>query len=64
MCKEGNRDGQPTLLNAPFGRAVAELSRKGRLFGSCNVLADSCKVIYIAVYSNIFFLPVLHLNKT
>ena len=61
----GNRDGQPTLVNAPFGRAVAELSRKGRRLGHV-MLADSCEVIYIAVHGKyvLLFLLVLHLNKS
>ena len=54
MCKVGNRDGQPTLLNAPFGRAVAELSRNRYVLGHV-MLAGSCKVIYIAVYSKYYF---------
>ena len=53
--KVGNRDGQPTLVNAPFGRAVAELSRNGRRLGHV-MLADSCGVIYIAVYGKYFCL--------
>ena len=61
MCTVGNRDGEPTLVVAPFGRAVAELSRKGRRLGNV-MLADSWEVIYIAVYRD--FLPVLNLNKS
>ena len=53
MYKVGNLDGQPTLVNAPFGRAVAELSRKGGHLDHI-ILADSCEVIYIAAYRKYF----------
>ena len=57
--KVGNRDAQPTLVNAPFGRAVAELSRNGRRLGHV-MLVDSCGVIYIAVYGIFFFFFFYH----
>ena len=60
-CTVGNRDGQPTLVVAPFGRAVAKLSRKGRRLSHV-MLTDSWEVNYIEVYRK--FLPVLHLNKS
>ena len=57
MWKLGNRDGVSTLLKAPFGRAVAALSRNTYVLGHV-MLADSYKVIYIAVYSKYFFFSV------
>ena len=60
ICTVGNRDSQPTLVVASFGRAVAELSRKRRRLGHV-MLADSLKIIYIAVYWE--FLSVIYLKK-
>ena len=57
----GNLDGQTTLAVARFGRAVAELSRKGRRLGHV-LLGDSWEVSYISVYRK--YLRVLHLNKS
>ena len=56
----------PVIYNDPDpdpdpGRAVAEISRKGRRFGHV-LLANSWEVIYIVVYGK--FLSVLHLNKS
>ena len=61
----GNRDGQTTLVVAPFGRAIAELSRKGRHLGHV-MSGDSWEVINIAVYRKYLRVTMseLHLNKS
>ena len=58
----GNHDGQPpALVVVPFGRVVAELSRKASHLGHV-MLANSWEVINIAVFWE--FIPVLRLKRS